>query len=68
MTRALLVPAHEACVCGHCRCQHVAGFGPCSRMKPHKRHPCGRYTWPGPGAKLPPTHTPGAVFGRRVLP
>jgi hypothetical protein len=48
---------HERCRCGHCRCQHISGFAECGKCTA-----CIRYTWPGPGADLPPNH-PGAISG-----
>ena len=42
---------HEACECGHCRCRHLSGYEACGACKR-----CRRYTWPGPGADLPPRH------------
>lgn len=42
---------HERCECWHCRCEHLSGFGSCTACPR-----CIRYTWPGPGAKLPHNH------------
>jgi hypothetical protein len=50
---------HEVCVCGHCRCQHFATYAECQ----HEDR-CVRYTWPGPGADLPPDHDPAGKFPR----
>lgn len=41
---------HERCECGHCRCEHAAGFERCLCCG------CMRYTWPGKGADLPADH------------
>ena len=49
----LLVKNHERCTCGHCRCEHQHGFGPCTV---EHSQACDRYTWPGPGATLPADH------------
>lgn len=47
----MLVTKHEQCACGHCRCEHDAGFRGCLACPS-----CIRYTWPGPGADLPEDH------------
>lgn len=52
----MLTVHHEVCTCGHCRCDHFATFQECLVCA------CDRYTWPGPGADLPGTHTPRAHF------
>lgn len=53
---------HERCECGHCRCEHAAGYAACCCCE------CDRYTWPGSGAELPADHAttaPGQGHGRR---
>ena len=59
LNNTLLVLTHEVCVCGHCRCDHTLGFEHCLRCR---TQPCARYTWPGPGAQLPASHTPRQRF------
>lgn len=45
---ALLVTKHEVCSCGHCRCNHVSGFGGCEFCTS-----CERWTWTGTLALRP---------------
>ena len=52
--------SHERCTCGHCRCDHASGFQGCEV----KRCACARYTWPGPGAKVPANHRARQHFPR----
>lgn len=47
-----LVPKHERCECGHCRCKHRNTYQEC--LEPGCD--CGRYAWPGRGADLPADH------------
>jgi hypothetical protein len=55
---SLIVSKHERCDCGHCRCEHDAGYGACCAPRDHGTQTCRcvRYTWPGPGASMSEDH------------
>jgi hypothetical protein len=58
------VAHHEVCTCGHCRCDHHAGFAQCIvvNKRTGKACDCIRYTWPGGRADLPADHKRGERF------